>query len=166
MHLDNINSVDLAPQLKLLFEEEMLPVGAGAQKKVPVPAELDLETDICHYESSSEEEAEEESDDSGGEYGQGGASEAWNYQKLAAQFATKAGGAVHGAGNTYILKEDFSKKAAMLLKQAEVRAPWGPGCARACTARVFVMVLTSITQCGPACVCVRVLIVYRVNFAS
>eukprot|EP00670_Eutreptiella_braarudii_P010511 CAMPEP_0174311324 /NCGR_PEP_ID=MMETSP0810-20121108/3647_1 /TAXON_ID=73025 ORGANISM="Eutreptiella gymnastica-like, Strain CCMP1594" /NCGR_SAMPLE_ID=MMETSP0810 /ASSEMBLY_ACC=CAM_ASM_000659 /LENGTH=1186 /DNA_ID=CAMNT_0015419545 /DNA_START=23 /DNA_END=3583 /DNA_ORIENTATION=- len=123
MHLDNINSVDLAPQLKLLFEEEMLPVGAGAQKKVPVPAELDLETDICHYESSSEEEAEEESDDSGGEYGQGGASEAWNYQKLAAQFATKAGGAVHGAGNTYILKEDFSKKAAMLLKQAEEDLP-------------------------------------------
>lgn len=41
LHTDLFGMVDIAPQLRALFEEELLPVGESAQRKVPVPPELD-----------------------------------------------------------------------------------------------------------------------------
>ena len=61
--------VDIGPQLFVLFDEALLPVSKAAQKKVPVPEGLDLDTPI--YEEEPEDDGEDAEDDKDGIFGGG-----------------------------------------------------------------------------------------------
>lgn len=62
--------VDIGKQLFCMFDEALLPVSKAAQRKVPVPEGLDLDTPIYEDEPDTEDEADGGDDDS--VFGRGG----------------------------------------------------------------------------------------------
>ena len=83
--------VDIGKQLFCLFDEALLPVSKTAQRKVPVPEGLDLDTPI--YEEEPEEDDEEDDD---GVFGAGNAADDMEeLRRLGEEYSGVAGNGGH-----------------------------------------------------------------------